>query len=94
MLQVTNIKYLGDYKYFVSFNNGKSGVADFRRLAFEEPNAVFARFSDESFVSQGHLEHGTLLWPGEIDVAPEFVYYTVLSNEPELHDTFVKWGYC
>ncbi|MFH0919463.1 MAG: DUF2442 domain-containing protein [Fibrobacterota bacterium] len=94
LLQIVEANYLGNCRFGISFNDGKFGTADFKKLSLEEPKEVFSRFKDEAFVSQGRLEHGTLLWPGDIDLAPEYIYYTTFSNQPEFHDTFVKWGYC
>ena len=94
LLQIIKAEYLGNYKYKIAFNDGRQGVADLKMLAHDEPKTVFSKFSDEKFVSEGRLAHGTMLWPGDIDVAPEYIYYITFNDEQEFHNTFVNWGYC
>jgi len=36
---------------------------------------------------------GTLVWPGDIDLAPEYLLFRALPNEPALQDLYVAWGY-
>ncbi len=94
LLEIISAEYLGEYKYKIAFNDGSQGIADLRLLSHDEPKTIFSKFQDEKFVSEGHLSHGTLLWPGNIDIAPEYLYYIAFMDKQELNNTFVKWGYC
>ncbi len=64
-------KALPDYKVEVVFNNGQRGVFDCKYLLQYETSAGLA---DYSLFSQVRVEHGTLCWPDDIDVAPETVW--------------------
>ena len=93
LLKIADAKYLGNYRIQLKFNDGREGVADLRALSTEPPKSIFAAFADESFVRQYGLEHGTLCWPGERDIAAEYLYFLAFKNEPGLQDLFAKWGY-
>lgn len=93
LLKIDRAEYLGNYRFRLSFNDGRTGTADIRPLLDDAPQTVFAPLADESFVRRFTLEHGTLCWPNELDVAPEYFYFLAFSDEPALHDQFVSWGY-
>lgn len=93
LLEITAADYLGDYRIRLSFNDGRAGVADLHALAGTNPQSVFAVFADETFVRQFGLEHGTLCWPGERDVAAEYLYFLAFRDDPALQPLFRQWGY-
>ena len=35
----------------------------------------------------------TLTWPGDLDVAPEYLYFLAFSSDPALQELFEQWGY-
>jgi hypothetical protein len=85
MLTIEEVRYLGDFTFSIRFSDGRTGTVDIRSLTREEPKGVFVR--------RFKLEYGTLCWPGDLDVAPEYIYFLAFRGDPELHDQFVKWGY-
>ncbi|MFA5353584.1 MAG: DUF2442 domain-containing protein [Thermodesulfovibrionales bacterium] len=93
LLKIEEARYLGNHRFILRFNDGRSGTVDLRPLADEEPKAAFAQLADEVFVSRFRLEHGTLSWPGDLDVAPEYLYFLAFRDDPALHDRFAAWGY-
>ena len=93
LLKINHAEYLGNYHFRLSFNDDRAGTADIRPLLNDAPQTVFAPLADESFVRCFTLEHGTLCWPGELDVAPEYFYFLAFRDDPALHDLFVSWGY-
>lgn len=93
LLEITDAEYLGDYRMRLSFNDGRAGIADLHALIDTHPQSVFAVFSDETFVRQFGLEHGTLCWPGERDVAAEYLYFLAFRDDPALQSLFRQWGY-
>jgi Protein of unknown function (DUF2442) len=92
ILHITQVNYLSDYKLSVSFNNGESGVADLSSVVH---NGVFkALASQEKFAQvglDGELE--TIVWPGGLDLAPEFVYFHAFKDKPQHQRQFKAWGY-
>ena len=74
MHDVISAKYLDGYKLEVTFDNGKSGVANFS--GYLDRGGVFKRFKDMNFFKncQINKELGVLTWGPEIDIAPETLY--------------------
>lgn len=93
MLAIETARYVGNHRFEVRFNDGRSGTVDLGPLVHEGPGAVFAPLKDEAFIRRLELKYGTLAWPGELDVAPEYVYFLAFRSDPALHDRFVDWGY-
>lgn len=93
LLEITDTQYLDDYRVQLTFNDGRVGVADLHALIDANPASVFAAFADEAFARQFGLKHGTLCWPGERDVAAEYLYFLAFRDEPTLQALFQQWGY-
>ena len=91
-LHIKQATYISDYKVEVLFNNGQQGVADLSELVGE---GVFAPLQDQAVFAQLQVddELETLVWPGGVDVAPEFVYYQAFKDDPRLAEQFRCWGY-
>ena len=81
-----------DYRFELKFSNGHSGVVD---LEDRLDTPAFAVLKDQALFAQGHLdpEARTLVWPNEIDLAPEYLLFRTLPHAPELQERYVRWGY-
>jgi hypothetical protein len=92
ILHVTKAEYLGGFRIALSFDDGRSGVADLSGTldgpVFEELNdpRKFAAFSLDP-------ELRTIAWPNGADLAPEFLYFLAFRDDPDLQDLFARWGY-
>lgn len=93
MLEVTHAKSVGGHRLQLTFNDGRVGVVDFLQLATESPASAFAKFADVAYVQRFTLAHGTLCWPGECDVAAEYLFFLAFRDEPALAAQFRDWGY-
>ena len=94
MLHITDAEYLDDYRVRVVFNNGREGVADLRPMIFDDkPQSVFTPLRDLPVFRQFAIEHGTLCWPSEVDVAPEYIYFLTFRDDKDLRERFEEWGY-
>lgn len=93
MLHISDAQYLGDYRVRLAFNNGREGVADLRAMIFDEPRTVFAPLRDVSVFRQLFIAHGALCWPGDLDVAPEYIYFLAFRDDENLRGLFEEWGY-
>jgi hypothetical protein len=70
ILHTTNLKYLGDYRLFLTFNNGISGEVDLDdRLTGE----MFAPLRDKNLFATAyhHPTMRTVAWANGADLAPE-----------------------
>jgi hypothetical protein len=93
MLHITDAEHVGEYRIRVVFNNGREGVVDLRSMIFEESRTVFAPLKHLSVFQQFFIEHGALCWPGDLDVAPEYIYFLAFRDDASLRGLFEEWGY-
>ena len=93
MLQLSDAEYLGDYRVRFVFDNGREGVADLHPMIFDDPRPLFAPLRDKAAFQQLFVEDGALCWPGELDVAPEYIYYLAFRDDESLRGLFEEWGY-
>ena len=64
-------RYLEGLKIAVEFEDGTHGVFDFSPFA-DYP--CYRSLKSIGVFSSVKADHGTLMWPGEIDIAPEAVW--------------------
>jgi hypothetical protein len=72
ILHTTSVKYLGDFRLFLSFNNGESGEAD---LSGRLHGEMFEPLTDKSLFATAH-QHPTartVAWNNGADLAPEYL---------------------
>ncbi len=93
MLLIDSAEYIHDYTVKIGFNNGQSGLASLKGTIFSDPRQPFAPLRDEAVFKGFTLEHGTLVWLGEVDLAPEYLYFLAFREEPTLQNQFRIWGY-
>ncbi|MCB2262126.1 MAG: DUF2442 domain-containing protein [Candidatus Thiosymbion ectosymbiont of Robbea hypermnestra] len=91
-LHITNARYVEGYKVEVSFNNGRKGIADLSD-ALEGP--MFEPLRNCSIFSALTVDREleTIVWPNGADLAPEYIYFQVFKDDPELQPQFKRWGY-
>ena len=73
-IHVNDAKYIGDYKVWLSFNDGTQDEVD---LASELYGEIFEPLKDLSFFRSFTLEGHTLSWSNGADFAPEFLHELV-----------------
>jgi hypothetical protein len=91
-LHIKDVKYIKEYQIEVSFNNGRTGIADLRPVL---TGKIFEPLQDTSVFAQLTIdpELETIVWPNGADLAPEFVYYQAFKDDLELQGLFKQWGY-
>ena len=92
MLHLTDAKYLEDYRIKITFNDGKTGIAD---LSLCLSGEIFEALKDKKTFSELKVdkELDTIVWPNGADLAPEYLYFQAFKDIPELKNQFKKWGY-
>ena len=83
LLKITTAKYLGDYSFYLEFNDGTFGEADVSEELWGE---IFEPLKDDDYIAEFHTDNGTLEWPNGADLAPEFLYELVEKNKTELSE--------
>ncbi|PKN13543.1 MAG: DUF2442 domain-containing protein [Deltaproteobacteria bacterium HGW-Deltaproteobacteria-4] len=82
MIEVLEAAYQEEYKVWLRFNTGESGVADLKDLLLKYK--VAAPLIDQNEFKKFYLdEWPTLAWPCGFDVAPETLYERVTGKRPD-----------
>ena len=58
------------HKLLLEFENGEKRLFDMMPILYKRP---FNRLKGALFMA-ARVEHGTVVWPGNIDIAPETLY--------------------
>lgn len=79
---IEDVLVLEGYRLRLWFDDGKVGDVDLSHLVGAGP--VFEAFADPEFFSRVRIEpvFGTVVWPGEIDLAPETLYEDSIAVQP------------
>lgn len=71
LIDVVNVTATADFKLLLEFENGERRVFDMAPLMDKKP---FVRLRDPVKFTQAYVDYGTVVWPGNIDIAPETLY--------------------
>jgi hypothetical protein len=77
---VKEARYAGKYQMQLQFEDGSSGVVDFRR--FMEEGTVLSKLKDPTLFKNFSIEYGTIVWKSQsLDIAPETLYVEATGKE-------------
>ncbi len=71
LLDVVHVEPLPEYKLSLEFENQEKRVFDVTPYL---EMGVFRQLKDKNIFSRAFIDGGTVMWPGEIDIAPETLY--------------------
>ena len=71
LLDVVSVKTEPGHRLVLGFENGERRVFDLTPYLDQRP---FVRLKSLPLFSMAKVEHGTVVWPGYIDIAPETLY--------------------
>jgi hypothetical protein len=79
LLDVIAVQPQPDFQLDLEFQNGESRRFDARPLLALKP---WTRIASPAIFNLARVDYGTVVWPGEIDIAPETLYddSTPLTN--------------
>jgi hypothetical protein len=84
MVRVSEAKPVGEYKLRVKFTDGSKGTVDLeptiKRIKQLKP------LLDKALFAQAKVAHGTVCWPGDLDLSPETLY--AQANDLPVPKTF------
>jgi hypothetical protein len=63
-----------DYKIYIEFNDGLSGIIDFKDKITTDHREIIRELVDKSKFNKIKVERHTLCWENGVDFAPEYLY--------------------
>ncbi len=72
--RVIEVRTLPGYCLLVRFVDGMTGEVDLSRLVINDNAGIFAALRDPALFAKAYVEYGVVVWPGEIDLAPDAMY--------------------
>ena len=70
-LEVTQAKYLDNYKLLIMFNNGVQKTVDLRN---ELNGSIFSPLKQLDYFKNFRIKYNTVEWENGADYAPEYLY--------------------
>jgi len=74
---VKNAEVKGDYEIFLEFQDGTSGVLDFKKKIETDHREVIKELIDKEKFKAIKLELDTVCWENGADFAPEYLYENI-----------------
>jgi hypothetical protein len=71
LLDVVKVEAMPDYSLLLEFENGEKRVFDMSPLMDKKP---FSQLKGTPLFTRAFVDYGTVVWPGNIDIAPETLY--------------------
>lgn len=71
LIDIVSVKPKKDFYLELEFQNGERRLFDMRPLLSLKP---WNRIANEHLFERARVGYGTVVWPGEIDIAPETLY--------------------
>jgi len=71
LLDVVKVEAKPDYTLLLEFENGERRVFDMMPYMDKKP---FATLKGSPLFAKTSVDFGTVVWPGDIDIAPETLY--------------------
>jgi len=71
LLDIIKVEAKPHYMLHLEFENGEKRVFDMSPYMDKKP---FVQLKDSSLFALASVDYGTVVWPGDIDIAPETLY--------------------
>ena len=71
LFDVISVKTRDDYSLELVFENGEKRVFNMKPLFEQKP---FSKLHGSSLFFKASIKYGTVVWPGNIDIAPETLW--------------------
>ena len=75
--RVSKVVPIDNYKLYLVFTNGESGVYDCSNLL---NFGIFKELNDKNYFYKVKVKHGSITWPHEQDICPDTLYLDSIKN--------------
>ena len=80
MVWVVKSELIENYKVFIEFNDGASGVIDFYNKLKNDHRQIVRELLDLEKFKTVKVDLHTLCWDNGVDFAPEYLYEQINTN--------------
>jgi len=84
MVWIVKAELKDDYKVFVEFNDGLSGVIDFKEKLQNDNRQIIKDLLDINKFRTAKLDLDTLCWDNGVDFAPEYLYEKLIAEKKKI----------
>lgn len=78
--RVTAVEALPEFRLRVAFADGLTGTVELAGLVHSSRAGVFAALADPTLFAEVRLEYGAVVWPGELDLAPDAMHAAIQKH--------------
>ena len=71
LMDVVKVEARPDYTLCLEFENGEKRIFDMTPFMDKKP---FVQLKGSPLFTRATIDYGTVVWPGNIDIAPETLY--------------------
>jgi hypothetical protein len=93
MLHIQKLSFGKEPSLILDFDDGRVGRITAEDLLRADLPPYFRALSGTDFFYSAMLRNGVVCWPGELDLAPEYLYFLSFRDDPALAAQFAAWGY-
>jgi hypothetical protein len=95
MIDIVEVKPLGDKKLLVKFENYKEQcVVDMNDFLKSWNDFYLVKeLEDENKFQDFKLDHGAIVWANGFDIAPEYLFFLAHQHDTQYISLFRQWGY-
>ena len=70
-----------DYQIYIEFNDGLSGIIDFKDKITTDHREIIRELVDKNKFDKIKIERHTLCWENGVDFAPEYLYDQIKTRQ-------------
>jgi hypothetical protein len=70
-----------DYRIYIEFNDGLSGIIDFKDKITTDHREIIRELVDKNKFNKIKVERHTLCWENGVDFAPEYLYDQIKTRQ-------------
>jgi hypothetical protein len=84
MIWVVKAELKDSYSVFVEFNDGVSGIIDFKEKLEKDHRQIVKELLDVNKFKTVKVNLDTLCWDNGVDFAPEFLYEKIIKENKQV----------